>query len=122
MSEASTVAPAVFSHDEDGLPAGRRGLALVAPYAALVLVVTDGAVVNVALPTIGESLRVGSAASVAVATSYQLAVVISLLPFAALGESKGPRRVFAAGAALFIVASGLCAVSPGLHFLIVARF
>jgi DHA2 family multidrug resistance protein-like MFS transporter len=87
-----------------------------------VLVVVDGAVVNVALPSIGAALKVGSAASVAVATSYQLAVVISLLPFAALGESVGPRRVFAGGAALFIVASAICAASPNLELLVASRF
>jgi DHA2 family multidrug resistance protein-like MFS transporter len=108
--------------EDDGLPVARRRWALTALYAALVLVVVDGAVVNVALPTIGHALRVGSASSVAVATSYQLAVVISLLPLAALGESIGPRRVFVGGAAVFIAASGLCALSPNLWFLVAARF
>jgi DHA2 family multidrug resistance protein-like MFS transporter len=108
--------------EDDGLPPRRRRWALTAIYSALVLVVVDGAVVNVALPTIGETLHVGSAASVAVATSYQLAVVISLLPFSALGESVGPRRVFVSGAAVFIAASALCAMSPSLGFLVAARF
>jgi DHA2 family multidrug resistance protein-like MFS transporter len=124
MSESPTVEAAAPPRpaEDNGLPVGRRRLALTALYSALVLVVVDGAVVNVALPTIGQALRVGSAASVAVATSYQLAVVISLLPFAALGESIGPRRVFIGGAALFIAASGFCAAAPTLGVLIAARF
>jgi DHA2 family multidrug resistance protein-like MFS transporter len=100
----------------------RLGLALIAIYSALTLVALDGAIVNVALPTIARTLHVHSAASVAVATSYQLAVVISLLPFAALGESFGPRRVFVGGATVFIAASALCALSTSLPMLVAARF
>jgi DHA2 family multidrug resistance protein-like MFS transporter len=108
--------------DEYAAGTGRIGLALTAIYSALTLVALDIAVVNVALPTISATLRVSEAASVAVATSYQLAVVISLLPLAALGESFGPRKVFVGGTALFIVASALCAVSTSLPMLVAARF
>ncbi len=118
MSE-SQAAERVAAQDE----APRRlWLALTAIYSALTLVALDGAIVNVALPTLAETLRVSSAASIAVATSYQLAVVMSLLPFAALGESYGPRRVFVGGAALFIAASALCALSTSLPMLVAARF
>ena len=115
--DASFAAP-----EDDGLPAGRRALALVAIYAGLVMVVVDGAIVNVALPTIAQALHVSSGASVSIATSYQLAVVVSLLPLAALGESFGPRGVFAAGVTLFIAASLVCAFAPGLEVLVGARF
>ena len=94
--------------------AGPLWLPLTAIYAALTLVALDVAIVNVALPTIALTLRVSAAASVAVATSYQLAVVISLLPFAALGESYGPRKVFVGGASLFVLASAACALSTSL--------
>ena len=102
--------------------AGRLWLALTAIYSALTLVALDVAIVNVALPTLAQTMRVSSAASVAVATSYQLAVVISLLPFAALGESFGPRKVFVGGAALFVAASAWCALSASLPMLVAARF
>jgi DHA2 family multidrug resistance protein-like MFS transporter len=97
-------------------------LPLIALYAALVLVALDGAIVNVALPTLAVSLHTTAAASVAVATSYQLAVVMVLLPFAALGESVGPRRVFVGGVVLFTTASALCALSTSLAMLVAARF
>ena len=101
---------------------GRLWLPLTAIYSALALVALDIAIVNVALPTISATLDVSSAASVAVATSYQLAVVISLLPFAALGESYGPRKVFVGGASLFLAASAGCALSTSLPMLVAARF
>jgi DHA2 family multidrug resistance protein-like MFS transporter len=90
--------------------------------AAIVLVVLDSAIANVALPTIAHSLQVTPAASIWVVTAYQMALVMALLPCAALGESLGYRRVFTAGVALFTAASLLCALSPSLPWLIAARF
>jgi DHA2 family multidrug resistance protein-like MFS transporter len=107
---------------EEGLPAPRRYFALAAVLAAMVLVVLDGAIANVALPTIAGALQVSPGASVWIVTGYQLALVIAILPCAALGESLGYRRVFVAGVVLFTAASALCALSPSLVWLVVARF
>lgn len=108
--------------DQDGLPTPRRHHATLAIMATLVLVVLDGAIANVALPTLAATLQVPAAASVWVVNGYQLALVMTLLPCAALGESLGLRRVFIIGVALFTAASGLCALSPSLPWLVAARF
>jgi len=100
----------------------RRLAAIGCVLAALVLVVLDSAIANVALPTIARSLRVTPALSVLVVTAYQLALVMALLPCAALGESLGYRRVYTIGVAVFTAASLLCAISPSLPFLVAARF
>jgi len=97
-------------------------LAIAAVLAAMVLVVMDAAIANVALPTIARSLHVTPAASVWVITAYQTALLIALLPCAALGESLGYRRVFTGGVALFTGASVMCALSPSLSWLLAARF
>ncbi len=60
--------------------------------------------------------------SVWIITAYQTALVMGLLPCAALGESLGYRRVFTMGVALFTAASALCALSPSLPWLVAARF
>ena len=113
--------PSVAPLDEG--VAGRRGPAAVAAVlAAVVLAVLDTAIAHVALPTISRSLQVGPGASVWIITAYQTALVMGLLPCAALGESIGQRRVFTFGVALFTGASLLCAVSPSLPWLVVARF
>lgn len=112
--------PEAAAEEEAG--AARIGVALTAIYAALTLVALDIAVVNVALPTISRTLHASEAATVAVATSYQLAVVVSLLPLSAVGESFGPRKVFVAGTALFIAGSAACALSTNLPMLVAARF
>lgn len=100
----------------------RRAIAVACVLAAIILVVLDAAIANVALPAIARSLAVTPAVSVRVVTAYQMALVMALLPCAALGESLGHRRVYAAGVALFTVASALCAVAPSLSLLIAARF
>jgi len=97
-------------------------LAIGSVLAALVLVVLDAAIINVALPTLSRSLHVTAAASVLVVTAYQAALVMALLPCAALGESLGHRRVFIAGVALFTLASGFCAAAPTLGWLVAGRF
>ncbi len=100
----------------------RPVVATVAVLAAMVLVVLDAAIANIALPTISASLQISPASSVHIITAYQLGLVMMLLPASALGESVGYRRIFAAGAALFIAASLLCAFSPSLEWLVAARF
>jgi len=105
-----------------GLSGPRRAVAIASVLAAMVLVVLDAAIANVALPTIAGSLHVTPAMSVWVITAYQTALLMALLPCAALGESLGYRRVFKAGIALFTGASVLCALSPSLSWLVAARF
>ena len=100
----------------------RRTAAIAAVLAAMVLAVLDAAIANVALPTIAQSLQVTPGTSVWIITAYQTALVMGLLPCAALGESQGYRRVFTMGVALFTAASALCALAPSLPWLVAARF
>ena len=102
---------------DEGLPAPQRYFALAAVLAAMVLVVLDSAIANVALPTIAGALQVSPGTSVWVVIGYQLALVIAILPCAALGESLGYRRVFVGGVVLFTAAATLCALSPSLPWL-----
>jgi MFS transporter, DHA2 family, multidrug resistance protein len=108
--------------DNDGLPTPQRYYVTAAVLAAIVLVVLDGAIANVALPTFAAALRVSPSAAIWVVTAYQMALVMTLLPAAALGESWGYRRVFTGGVVVFTAASALCAMSPSLPWLVAARF
>ena len=105
-----------------GLPLGRRRMAIVAVLTAMSLVVLDAGMTTVALPSLSRALYVTPAATVLVITAYQAALIMALLPCAALGERFGQRRVFAGGVALFTAASLLCALSPSLPWLVAARF
>lgn len=121
MNEPAATGPAPSAEASDGLPTPRRYVAVGAALAAIVLAVLDGAIANVALPTISQDLGIAPASSVWIVTGYQMAVVVALLPFAALGESIGYARVFTGGVLVFTAASALCAVSPVLALLVAAR-
>jgi len=108
-------------NEPDGLPLPRRYAAVAAILGAGVLVVLDGSIANVALPSMAQQLRAEPADAVWIVTAYQLAVVMFLLPASAVGEKLGYRRVFAAGVALFTAASALCAMAPSLPWLVAAR-
>ncbi len=111
----------IVDDERDGLPLPRRYAAVAAILGAIVLVVLDGAIANVALPTIALQLKAAPAHAVWIVTAYQLAVVMFLLPASAVGERLGYRRVFTAGIALFTAASALCALAPSLGWLVAAR-
>ena len=100
MSGEHAVAGAVDT--EDGLPVPQRYWSIAVIGLAITMAVLDGAVANVALPTISREFRVDSADAIWIVNAYQLAVVVSLLPFASLGEIFGYARIYLIGLALFI--------------------
>ncbi len=87
----------------------------------LTLAVLDGAIANVALPTIAKDLHASAAASIWIVNAYQLATTITLLPLASLGDRIGYRRIYLGGLLLFTLASFACALSTSLPALAVAR-
>jgi DHA2 family multidrug resistance protein-like MFS transporter len=122
MIEMETRSAPQTAEANTGLREPRRTVAIVSVLSAMALVVLDAAIANVALPAIAGSLHVTPAMSVLIITAYQTALVMGLLPCAALGESLGYRRVFTAGVVLFTGASVACAIAPSLPWLITARF
>jgi DHA2 family multidrug resistance protein-like MFS transporter len=105
----------------DGLapPARRRAMTTLA--IAIAMAVLDGAIANIALPSIARDLHVDPATSIWVVNAYQLAVTVSLLPMASLGDIYGYKRVYSVGLAVFTVASLACALSASLPLLVLAR-
>jgi DHA2 family multidrug resistance protein-like MFS transporter len=107
--------------EQDGLPAPRRYWAILTIWMGMAMAVLDGAIANVALPTIARDLAADPASSIWVINAYQLAVVVALLPLASLGDKIGYRRVYAAGLAVFTAGSLACALSHSLPELVAAR-
>jgi MFS transporter, DHA2 family, multidrug resistance protein len=95
--------------------------AIFAVMVAVALASLDTAIANTALPAIAADLNAAPAASVWVINAYQLAIVATILPLAALGDILGHRRIYIAGLALFTVASLACALAPTLALLAGAR-
>ena len=106
---------------EFGLPVPQRYWAILTIALGLIMAVMDGAIANVALPTIAQDLHASPAFSIWIVNGYQLAITISLLPLASLGEIIGYRRVYLPGLLLFTLASLFCALSHTLVLLTIAR-
>jgi len=109
------------AREPDGLPPPQRQWAMLAIGLAIAMAVLDGAIANVALPTIARDLRATPADSVWVVNAYQLVITILLLPLASLGEISGYRRIYRIGLAVFTLASLGCALSASLGLLTLAR-
>lgn len=99
----------------------RRVWAILAVAFGVSLSVIDGTIANVALPTIGQELGISSADSIWIVNAYQLAIMVSLLSFSALGDVVGYRKIYIGGLMLFTVASVACALSGSLQTLVLAR-
>ena len=105
----------------DGLPFPRRGWAILTLGLGLAMAVLTGSLANLALPTISRELAVSAAASIWVANAYQLAVTMTLLPLASLGEKIGYRQVYLWGLVVFTMASAACAMADSMATLVAAR-
>lgn len=119
-AHSDTIEPETMAM-QDGLPLPRRYLAVAAISFGTALVVVDGAIASVALPTIARDLMVDNAAAVLVVTVYQLMLVMTLLPFSALGEQIGLKRLYQYGQIVFTIATLLCFFAKSLPFLLIVR-
>jgi MFS family permease len=107
--------------EADGLPEPRRTRAAACIAAGISLTVLDAAMVNIALPSAARDLGLTPADAVWVVNAYQITVVGTLIPFAALGEIAGFKRVWNAGLALFLLAALCSAMAPNFEALLAAR-
>jgi DHA2 family multidrug resistance protein-like MFS transporter len=105
----------------DGLSGDRRRWAAAAIFTALAMASLDTAIANIALPAIAADLHASPADVIWVVNVYQIAMVATLLPLAALGEVVGHRRIYLGGLLLFTLASFLCACAWSLPSLLTAR-
>ncbi len=123
MSNAAATSPQTdpTKDEADGLPMPRRLQAIVAISFGTALLVLDGAIPNVALPTIARDLGVSNAAVTNVVTVYQLVLVMLLLPLASVGDRVGHRTLYQYGQGVFMVASALCFFAENFAVLLVLR-
>lgn len=105
----------------DGLHSHHLYYAAFAIFCGLFLSIIDSTICNVALPTMADQLGITSSQSIWVINSFQLIVVMTLLPFASIGEQKGYKRLYVWGTAIFTVGSLLCALSESLSSLVISR-
>lgn len=99
----------------------RARWAVVLAGAGGLIVALDVFIVATALPSIHASLGGDFATLQWIVSAYLLTYGAGIIPASALGDRLGRRAVFASGLAIFSLSSALCALSPSLYLLIVAR-
>jgi len=85
------------------------------------MVMLDGSIVNVALPSIGESLRASFAVLQWIVLSYLVATSALILAMGRLGDILGKKALYVAGIAVFTAGSAICAVPWSSAWLISGR-
>ena len=109
------------TEETDGLPPRERRAAMLTVTIAIAISVLASAIANIALPSMAHELQATPAESIWVVNAYQLAVTVTLLPLAALGDIIGYRRVYMWGLCVFTVASLACGLADSLPLLVAAR-
>jgi EmrB/QacA subfamily drug resistance transporter len=103
------------------VPESRRRWALVLLAGALALDVSGAAVINAALPSIGEEYDIDGSTLQWTMTGYSIAFAGFLLFGGRIADVLGRRKIFAVGVALFAAASLGAALAPTAGVLIAAR-
>ncbi len=107
--------------EQDGLPLPERRRAIVTIGIAVAISVLSTSVANIALPTMALELGTSPSQSIWIVNAYQLAVTVSLLPMAALGDIYGYRVVYLWGLALFTISSLASGMADSFGLLVAAR-
>lgn len=101
--------------------AAHRWQALSVLCLGVLMMVLDGTIVNVALPSIRSDLQFSEAGLAWVVNAYMLTFGGFLLLGGRLGDLYGHRRFFLIGISVFTLASLACGLAQSQMFLVVAR-
>ncbi|MDL4777571.1 MFS transporter [Actinomadura xylanilytica] len=104
-----------------GRDRARRRLCLATLSVGVSLIMVDGTIVNVALPTIIGDLGITATDAEWANAGYTLVFAALLLPAGRLGDVLGHRRLFALGVVAFVVASALAGQARGGPSLLLGR-
>ncbi|BCB83141.1 MFS transporter [Phytohabitans suffuscus] len=97
------------------------GWAVAAIVTCQLMLMVDGVIVTVALPSIRTDLGLGTVGLSWVVSAYALSFAGLLLVSGRLGTLFGPRRMLLTGVAVFVVASAIGGLAPIGELLIAAR-
>jgi EmrB/QacA subfamily drug resistance transporter len=100
-------------------PRARVALAVLVLGAAMMML--DTTIVNVALPTLRDSINASESTLSWVVSGYALACGLTLIPAGRLGDRIGHKWVFLAGIGVFTAASLWCGLAADGTWLVVAR-
>lgn len=108
-------------HQKTNERSSNRWLALIFLALAQFLVVLDSSIINIALPSIGEDLLLGTDTLSWVITAFIVPFGGLLLLGGRLADRFGHRTIFMLGVIGFILGSALASLSNSIEFLLAAR-
>ncbi len=96
----------------------RRWLVLAILCMGVFMILLDGTIVNIAIPSILTAFETGFAEIEWVMNAYLLVFAVLLITTGRLGDLYGRKAVFIAGLCIFALASLACGLAPGVGWLI----
>lgn len=96
-------------------------LAVVALIVAMFMVILDTSIVNIAIPAVERTFRVGTSQVQWVVTVYLLAIGVAAPASGWLADRIGYKRLYLMGLCVFTAGSVLAAAAPSLPLLVMAR-
>ncbi|MFJ6569853.1 MFS transporter [Streptomyces sp. NPDC091292] len=106
---------------ESAGPDPRRWLAFTVCLAAGFMVLLDGSMINVALPSVERSLDLTPTQVTWTVSGYILAFGLTLVTAGRLGDDHGRRKMFLIALVLFLVSSVFCGASQNGTWLLISR-
>ncbi len=106
---------------DEGLPGQERARVMIAVMITTLMGVFDGTMINIALPSMAQAMRVPANIAVWFANGYLLSAAMTLLIFASLATRYGTRPIFLGGLATFTLTSLGCALAKTPEMLIGMR-
>lgn len=108
-------------HMDSHRPRSASTIALLALAVGQFLVGLDLSVMSVALPSIQREFNVGMLQLQWAVMAYMVAGAALAVPFGALGDKLGRRRLYLFGTSTFVVGSAISALAPNMEVLILGR-
>ncbi len=99
----------------------RRWLVLAVLCLGVFMLLLDGTIVNIAIPSIITAFSTGFAEVQWVMNAYLLVFAVLLITAGRLGDLYGRKRIFIIGLCIFTLASLACGFAPGIGWLIAFR-
>ncbi len=107
--------------EKDGLPTPQRYFAVATLLLIIAISVIDSSITNIALPTISKDLNILPASAVWIVNAYTITIIATLLPFSALAEKIGFKRLLRIGIIIFLIGAIGSMFSDSLSHLITTR-
>jgi len=98
-----------------------RGFQLFSISLVAFMATLDSSIVNISLPSIAATFKVGTGEAAGVVLGYLLFLASAMLLFGRLADDWGCKRLFLAGHCTFLIGSALCGLSHTIWLLIASR-